>query len=83
MADDGIHFYGKSRRAGFHGPCGFVTDTHIHTYSEETEESLFYFSVVFFYILLGSKIGGFQHGIDRSRISFERRIIKAVSRHRI
>ena len=34
--------------------------THKHTYSEETEESLFYFSVVLFHILLGSKIGGFQ-----------------------
>ena len=37
------------------------THTHRHTYSEETEESLFYFSVVFFYILLESKIGGFQY----------------------
>jgi len=35
--------------------------THRHTHSEETEESLFYFSVVLFYILSGSKIGGFQH----------------------
>ena len=31
--------------------------THRHTHSEETEESLFYFSVVFF---MGSRIGGFQ-----------------------
>ena len=37
------------------------THTHKHTYSEETEESLFYFSVVLFHILLGSKIGGFQY----------------------
>ena len=35
--------------------------THRHTYSEETEESLFHFSVVLSYIFLGSKIGGFQY----------------------
>ena len=27
MVDDCTHFYGNSRRAGFHDPCGFVTDT--------------------------------------------------------
>ena len=26
MVDDCTHFYGNSRRAGFHDPCGFVTD---------------------------------------------------------
>ena len=41
--------------------------THRHTYSEETEESLFYFSVVLFYILLGSKIGGFQYELVKSK----------------
>ena len=35
------------------------THTHKHTYSEETEESLFHFTVVLFHILLESKIGGF------------------------
>ena len=39
MVDDCTHFYGNSRRAGFHDPCGFVTDIHntqtdIHTYVE-------------------------------------------------
>ena len=29
MVDDCTHFYGNSRRAGFHDPCGFVTDTYI------------------------------------------------------
>ena len=27
MVDDCTHFYGNSRRAGFHDPCGFVTDS--------------------------------------------------------
>ena len=36
------------------------THTHKHTYSEETEESLFHFTVVLFHILLESEIGGFQ-----------------------
>ena len=30
MVDDCTHFYGNLRRAGFHDPCGFVTDKQIH-----------------------------------------------------
>ena len=26
-----IHWNNHTRRAGFHDPCGFVTDTYIHT----------------------------------------------------
>ena len=42
MVDDCTHFYGNSRRAGFHDPCGFVTDTYIQTDTKvTTEESPF------------------------------------------
>ena len=30
MVDDCTNFYGNSRRAGFHDPCGFVTDRYVH-----------------------------------------------------
>ena len=29
-----FHWNGNSRRAGFHDPCGFVTDTYIQTYTK-------------------------------------------------
>ena len=42
MVDDCTNFYGNSRRAGFHDPCGFVTDRYIHRYTKViTEESPF------------------------------------------